>query len=296
MDIGFVGLGNMGSGMARSLLRAGHTVTTWNRSPEPAQELAKDGARVARSPAEAAATGVVLSMLADDHAVESVTLGSDGIREGLPAGGVHASMSTIGVALAERLAQAHAERGQRAVSAPVFGRPEAAAAAKLFVVAAGAPDAVERTRPAFDAIGQRTFVVGETPSQANVVKIAGNFLLACVLEGLAETTALAAKSGVAPAALVEVLTSTLFDAPAYRTYGKLIVERRFTPAGFKMPLGLKDVGLALAAGEKAAAPLPFASVLRDRFLEALAAGHADLDWSAIALVAERDAGIAPAKS
>lgn len=293
MEVGFVGLGNMGSAMARSLLRAGHRVTVFNRSAPPAEELGREGAVRAASPGEAAACGLVLSMLADDHAVESVTLGPDGILSGLPRGGVHVTMSTIGLDLVARLATAHADAGQTLVAAPVFGRPEAAATAQLVVAAAGPPPAVERARTALEAVGRKLVVVGEDPTQANAVKLAGNFLLVCAIEALSESTAFVAKAGVAPAAFVELMTGSLFAAPAYQTYGRIITERRFSPAGFKVPLGLKDVRMLLQAAERLETPLPFASVVRDQFLSALARGYADLDWSALALVAEENAGLAP---
>jgi 3-hydroxyisobutyrate dehydrogenase-like beta-hydroxyacid dehydrogenase len=292
MDVGFVGLGNMGSAMARSLLRAGHRVTVFNRSPAPADALAREGARVAPSPADAAAGGVVLSMLSDDHAVESVTLGADGILQGLPSHGVHVSMSTIGVDLVERLGRAHADAGQALVSAPVFGRPEAAAKAQLVVAAAGAQAALDRVRPALDAVGRKLVVLGDVPMQANAVKLAGNYLIVCAIEALSEATAFLAKAGVDAAAFVDLMTGSLFASPAYQTYGSIIVERRFAPAGFKVPLGLKDVRMLLHAAERFAAPLPFASVVRDQLLSALARGHGELDWSALALVAEENAGVA----
>lgn len=291
MDVGFVGLGNMGRGMARSLLSAGYRVRVWNRSDAPVTELEREGAGRAATPADAAQPGLVLSMLADDHAVESVTIGADGILAGLPAGGVHVSMSTIGVELAERLTRAHADAGQTLVAAPVFGRPDAAAKAQLVVAAAGPAAALERARAALEAVSRKLVVLGEVPAQANAVKLAGNYMLACAIEALSEATAFLAKSGVAPAAFVELMTGTLFASPAYQTYGALITERRFSPAGFKVPLGLKDVRMVLQAAERVAAPLPFASVVRDQLLSAIARGYGELDWSALALVAEENAGV-----
>lgn len=291
MDVGFVGLGSMGAGMARTLLQAGHRVAAYNRSPGPATDLARDGASIANTPAEAARSGVVISMLADDHAVEAVTRGDDGILRGLPAGGVHVSMSTIGVATATTLAEAHAAGGQALVAAPVFGRPEAAAQAQLVVAAAGADDAIARVRPLLEAVGRKLVVIGTTPSQANAVKLAGNYMIACAIEALAESTTLLSKHGVAPAAFVDLMTSTLFAAPAYQIYGKLVVDGRYTPAGFKLPLGLKDVRLVLQAAEAVDAPMPFASVVRDQLLSALARGYGELDWSALALVAAENAGV-----
>jgi len=290
MDIGFVGLGNMGSGMASNLLEAGHRVTAYNRSTNKVDLLVARGAQPARTVAEACGGEVVVSMLANDDAVESVTFGGDGILANLAAGAVHVSSSTISVGLAERLVAAHAEAGQRFVAAPVFGRPEAAAAAKLFVVAAGDPDAVARLSPVFDAIGQRTFVIAEDPTAASLVKISGNFLIASVIESLGEAMALVAKAGVDKELYLDILTSTLFDAPVYRTYGGLIARQEFEPAGFAATLGLKDVRLALAAGEELRVPLPVASLLRDRFLTLLATGGGDLDWSAVGALAAWEAG------
>jgi 3-hydroxyisobutyrate dehydrogenase-like beta-hydroxyacid dehydrogenase len=277
--------------MAANLLKAGHRVTVYNRSPGKAEALAKQGATAARTVAEASRTEVVFTMLADDRAVEAVTFGDDGIVASLPAGATHVSSSTISVALSERLAAAHAEAGQRYAAAPVFGRPEAASAAKLFVVAAGAPQVLQPLSPLFDAIGQRTFVVGEQPPTANLVKLSGNFLLASVIETLSEAVALVAKAGVDKQQYVDILTSTLFAAPAYQTYGGLIARQEFEPAGFAASLGLKDVRLVLAAGEQLQVPLPVASLLRDRFLTLVATGGGHLDWSALATLAARDAGV-----
>ncbi|OMC16886.1 6-phosphogluconate dehydrogenase [Mycolicibacter heraklionensis] len=291
MHVGFIGLGNMGSGMAANLLKAGHTVTAYNRSAAKVEALVQLGATAAHTVADACHGDVVQTMLADDDAVESVTLGPGGIVASLPPGGTHISSSTISVALARRLAAAHAEAGQSYVAAPVFGRPEAAAAAQLFVIAAGAPSVLERVTPLFDVIGQRTFVVSEQPYNANLVKLSGNFLLATVIESLGEAIALVGKAGVNPVSYVDILTSTLFSAPAYATYGDLIAHRRFEPAGFAATLGLKDVRLALQAAEELAVPLPLGSLLRDRFLSLLANGGGQLDWSAISTLSERDAGL-----
>ena len=205
-------------------------------------------------------------------------------------GATHVSSSTISVALSQRLAAAHAEAGQRYVAAPVFGRPEAAAAAKLFVIAAGAPEVLQPLSPLFDAIGQRTFVVSDQPHTANLVKLSGNFLIASAIESVSEAVALVAKAGVDRQQYVDILTSTLFAAPAYQTYGGLIARQEFEPAGFAATLGLKDVRLVLAAAEQLQVPLPVASLLRDRFLTLVATGGGHLDWSAVATLADRDAG------
>jgi 3-hydroxyisobutyrate dehydrogenase-like beta-hydroxyacid dehydrogenase len=292
MDIGFIGLGNMGRGMAVNLVKAGHHVTVYNRSPEKSETVVQQGATRARSVADACGGEVVVTMLADDPAVADVTFGEQGVLASLAAGATHVSASTISVDLSKRLAAAHAEADQQYVAAPVFGRPEAAAAAKLFVVAAGAPQAVQALAPVFDAIGQRHFVVSEQPEAANLVKLSGNFLIASVIESLGEAVALVSKAGVDPAQYIDLLTSTLFSAPAYKTYGGLIARREFEPAGFAAALGLKDIRLVLAAAENMQVPLPLASLLRDRFLALLAGGGGQLDWSAIATLASRDAGAA----
>jgi 3-hydroxyisobutyrate dehydrogenase-like beta-hydroxyacid dehydrogenase len=290
MNIGFVGLGNMGAGMAGNLLKAGHEVTAYNRSQDKVVALAEHGAKPARTVAEACDGDIVITMLADDRAVQGVTFGDHGVLASLRPGATHISSSTISIALAERLTDAHREAGHRFVAAPVFGRPEAAAAAKLFVVAAGEPAAVQALSPVFEAIGQRTFVVSEEPKAASLVKLSGNFLIASVIESLGEAMALVAKAGVDKQEYLDVLTSTLFDAPVYRTYGGLIAREEFEPAGFAARLGLKDVRLALSAGDALEVPLPIASLLRDRFLNLTANGGADLDWSALGKIAARESG------
>lgn len=290
MDIGFIGLGNMGRGMVANLIKAGHRVTVYNRSPAKAEALVQQGAVRADTVAHACRGEAVLTMLADDAAVDDVVFGEHGVLASLGPGATHISSSTISVALSQRLTAAHADAEQQYVAAPVFGRPEAASAAKLFVVAAGAPDVLERVAPLFDAIAQRTFVVSEQQHTANLVKLSGNFLIASVIESLGEAIALVDKAGVDPLHYVDILTSTLFSAPAYQTYGGLIARREFEPAGFAATLGLKDVRLVLAAAEHMQVPLPIASLLRDRFLALLADGRGHLDWSAIATLAGRDAG------
>lgn len=290
MRMGFIGLGNMGSAMAGNLVADGHEVTVYNRSPGPVAVLAERGATPAATIPAACQGDAVVSMLADDAAVEAVTLGEGGILAALRPGAVHVSSSTISVALAQRLTAAHADAGQVFVSAPVFGRPDAAAAAKLFVVAAGPGDALRSLAALFDAIGQRTFEVSDTPSVANLVKLSGNFLIASVIESLGEAMALVGKAGVDKQTYLDLLTSTLFAAPAYKTYGGLIAREEFEPAGFAAHLGLKDVRLVLAAGEQLEVALPIASLLRDRFLTLLAGGGRDLDWSAVGALAAWEAG------
>jgi len=292
MDVGLIGLGGMGTGLAKSLLRAGHRVTVFNRTRSRAEALRADGATVASTSAEASRTGIVMTMLADDAALESQVFGDGGILASLPHGGVHISCSTISVALSDRLTAAHSAAGQDFVSCPVFGRPEAAEAGRLAVVAAGPSHVVERCKPLFESFGPKLLVVGEKPSLANVVKLSGNFLIASVLESLSEALAFARKSGVDPAVLTDFLTSTLFDAPVYKIYGGLIVAGNYDKVGFALPLGLKDIRLVMQAAESQSVPMPIASVVRDRFLTAMARGNANKDWSALGLIAMQDAGLA----
>jgi 3-hydroxyisobutyrate dehydrogenase-like beta-hydroxyacid dehydrogenase len=291
MEAGFIGLGAMGHPMAANLLRAGHELSVWNRTPEKARDLEAAGARLAGSPGEAAKAGVVLTMLADDSALGAVLEGDDGILAGLPPGGLHVSMSTIGHGLSEDLARWHAGLGQHYVAAPVFGRPEAAAAAKLFVAAAGPADQIDRAEPLFQAMGQRLFRLGEQAAQANIVKLCGNFMIISAIEAMGQAIALAGKAGVDKADLLEVLTGSLFDAPAYRTYGAILKEGRYRPAGATAALGLKDMRLAGAAAETLRAPMPFLGVIRDHLLQAIATEGEDIDWSAVALMAARNAGL-----
>jgi 3-hydroxyisobutyrate dehydrogenase-like beta-hydroxyacid dehydrogenase len=297
MNIAFIGLGNMGSGIARNLIKAGYKLTVYNRTRSRAEALQTEGARVANTPGEAAAGAeVAITMLADDHAVEAVvfgqgTSGKGNILESLPPNATHISMSTTSVALSRRLAAAHSEHKQHYIAAPVFGRPEAAAAAKLFIVAAGPAAQIERCRPLFDAVGQKTFVAGDDAPGANLMKLTGNFLITVVIEGLAEGFSLVRKAGLDANLFHEILTNSLFNAPIYKTYGALINSQKFEPAGFKLPLGLKDNRLLLAAAEENAVPLPMASLVRDRFLAALAQGMGESDWSAIAKLSAQDAGL-----
>jgi len=292
MNLAFLGLGNMGMNMARNLQRAGHTLTVWNRTLSKADELRAEGAKVAPSVAEAVrGADVVITMMADDHAVSSAALAPDGIVENLAPGAIHISMSTISVALSQQLDAEHHKHGQHYVAAPVFGRPEAASAAKLFIAAAGDAADLARCQPIFDAVGQRTFVIGPKPEMANVVKLSGNFLISSVLESLGEAVALTRKYGIDPHQYIDFLTSSLFAAPVYKTYGGIIADERYQPAGFKMRLGLKDVRLVLAAAESVDAPMPIASLVRDNMLAAIGRGMEDRDWSALAQFAAENAGL-----
>jgi 3-hydroxyisobutyrate dehydrogenase-like beta-hydroxyacid dehydrogenase len=291
MKIGFIGLGQMGAAMAANLLKAGHQVAVYNRTAGKTEALVRLGAQAQRSVEAVCAAETVITMLADDAAMEEIVFGTAGVLASLKKGAAHISSSTISVALSERLAAAHAAAGQHYLAAPVFGRPDAAASGKLFVVVGGAAEVVESYMPLFKDLGQRTFVMSARPQDANLVKLSGNFLIAAVIESLGEALALIGKGGLDQQQYLDLLTSTLFDAPVYKTYGRLIVERRFEPAGFAAPLGQKDIRLTLEAAETLQVPLPLASLLRDRFLTLLAHGGAALDWSAIGQIAARDSGL-----
>jgi 3-hydroxyisobutyrate dehydrogenase-like beta-hydroxyacid dehydrogenase len=250
------------------------------------------GASIAETPSQAAADAeVLITMLADDSAVEDVIFAPGNAIQALPAGAIHVSMSTISVALSRRLAEAHRERKQHYVVATVFGRPDVAAAGKLWVVAGGSSESIERCQSLFDAIGQRTFVAGEEAHAANAIKLAGNFMITTVIESLAEAFAFGRKSGVDPHTLLDILTSSLFPSPVYKTYGNLIASAQFEPPGFKLPLGFKDNRLLLAAAEDVKVPMPMASLVHDRFVSALARGLGESDWAAIALISFDNAGL-----
>jgi 3-hydroxyisobutyrate dehydrogenase-like beta-hydroxyacid dehydrogenase len=292
MKIAFLGLGNMGAGMATNLLRAGHQLAVWNRSPQKAQPLVAEGAVLARTPREAAAgRDVIISMLADDAALEQVTLGETGILEGSPRGALHISSSTVAVATADRLAAVHVQRGLRFLSAPVFGRPEAAAAAKLFIVAAGARSDYTAASELFPVISQKAFYIGEKPSAANLVKLCGNFTILAAIESFAEAMTLAQKGGVPRKQFLEVMTGTLFDTPVYRNYGAALAEERFKPAGFAAPLGLKDMRLVGQSAEALRVPMPVLNVLRDHLLQTIGAEGEDIDWSGIGRTIAKNGGL-----
>ena len=292
--IAVVGLGGMGSGAARRLLDQGHRVTVWNRSAAKAAPLVERGAKAAQSPGEAAAgAGIVITLLADDQALEEVVLGPEGIAARLGEGGVHLSMSTIAPATARRLAEAHREAGAAYVAAPVFGRPDAAASGQLWIVTSGPAAAKERARPVLEALAQGVQDFGEDPAGAHVVKLAGNFMIAAATEAMAEAYTLGEKCGLDRARLAEFFGATLFPSRIYQNYGKAIAEHRYEPAGFKLRLGLKDLRLVLGAADASEMPMPLASLLHDRLLALAAQGHGEIDWTAIGLAAAREAGVSP---
>jgi 3-hydroxyisobutyrate dehydrogenase-like beta-hydroxyacid dehydrogenase len=293
MKIGFIGLGHMGAAMAANLIKAGHEVTVFNRSKGKAGALVELGAHEAMSIADACGGEAVITMLADDNAAADVAFAPDGLVANLAKDAVHISMSTISVGLSKQLAHRHAEAEQRYLAAPVFGRPAMAAAAELFIVAAGDPGAIAACKPLFDAMSQKTLSIGSEPSAANLVKLSGNFLQAAAIEALGEAIALVGKAGIDRRAYVDLLTSSVFNLPAYKIFGGLIAERKFEPAGFALSLGYKDIRLALAEAENLRVPMPLGSLLHDRFLRVLAQGGSHLDWSAIGGLATQDAGAGP---
>lgn len=291
--IGFIGLGNMGQPISTNILKAGFALRVYNRSAHKAQPLVEQGAQQVSRPRDVVeAGGIVVSMVANDSALESITLGEDGILARLGPGGVHISMSTIAPATARRLSELHAERECAYVAAPVFGRPEAAAAGKLWIVSAGAQAAKERVRPILEAIGQKTFDFGEAPEAASLVKVTGNFLIAAAMEAMAEALTLAEKNGVERTAVIEMLSQTIFASTIYQNYGRSIANKQYTPVGFEMQLGLKDVNLALQTAAQSSVPMPLASLLHDRLLTGVAKGRAEMDWMALALGVSEDAGLA----
>ena len=277
--------------MARNLLRAGHGVTVYNRTRSKAEALVAEGAIVSDSLAGALrSSDAVITMLADDHAVEAADFGDSGLGTDLRAGAIHISCSTISTNLARRLAAEHDHRGQFYVSAPVFGRPEAAEAKKLLVVAAGPSGIIDRCKVVFDAIGRQTFVAGAEPWQANAVKLCGNFMIASMIESFGEANATLRKANVDPHIFLDVMNS-LFGSPVYANYGRIIADEQFEPAGFALRLGLKDVHLALETAQECQSPMPIASVVRDHFLSAMAAGQEEYDWSSVVRIIARNAGL-----
>ena len=286
MDVGLIGLGRMGRGMAASLVRAGHHVRVWNRSPGAAEGLT--GVTPVSEAADAFAGDAAITMLADDAALRAVIV-EGGLLDGGNPPGLHLSMSTISVALAQDLAAIHARAGVPYIAAPVFGRPDVAEKGALNIVAAGDPQAVARAKPLFDAMGAKTWEFGHEPHRANAVKLAGNFMLVSAIEAMGEAAALAEGHGVTGADLLDLLTNTLFASPVYKNYGALIAAQRYEPPGFNLKLGAKDIGLALAAAGAAGVPMPFADVLRDNLAEAIAQGDADKDLAALAEITRRRA-------
>ena len=288
MRVAFCGLGQMGRAMAGNLAAAGHEVRAWNRTKGKAPR----GVREAASVSEAASGAeVAITMLADDAAVEGV---SRELLESLPPGSIHCGMSTISAQLSRRLAREHDERRQTYVAAPVYGRPEAAAAKKLYIVTGGSREALSRCKPLFDAMGQGIVEMGEVPEHASLTKICGNFVIASMIEMFGEAFALAEKAGLDPQKLSAAISRILFaDAPIPSGYAARVTATQFEPAAFAMPLGLKDVTLALEASDELRVPLPLASLLRDHFLASLAKGREKWDWGGMAAIVREQAGLPP---
>jgi 3-hydroxyisobutyrate dehydrogenase-like beta-hydroxyacid dehydrogenase len=291
MKTAFIGLGGMGAPMARLLIDAGYDVIIYNRTTAKAQAFAESGARVAATPAEAAAQAdVLITMLADERAVQTVLDGGDGALDALPAQGIHVGMSTVSVDFSQQLGARHSERGQYYIAAPVFGRPDAAAAKKLWIVAAGGADPLARVRPLLDAMGQGVIEVGTDPILANTVKLAGNHMIGAMMEALGESFALVRKTGLPAEQFLDII-NRLFQSPVYENYGRQIAAERFTPPGFKLHLGLKDMRLVLAAADANGTPMPLASLVHDRMLGAVSRGMGELDWSVVARLAADEAGL-----
>jgi 3-hydroxyisobutyrate dehydrogenase-like beta-hydroxyacid dehydrogenase len=292
MKVGFIGLGRMGQGIAGRVLHGGHDLVVYNRTREKAAELVKAGAKIADSIAAACAgREVVMTMLADDAALEQVVRGDAGLLQSMPKGAIHVVMGTHGVAMIRELKQAHARAGQTLVAAPVLGRPDVAAAGQLGVVVAGPADAVNRCRALFEVIGRRIFEAGIEPEGATAIKLANNFTLACAIEAMGEAFSLVRKYGVEPQTLYDVYTEGLFSAPAYKVYGKIIVDGTYDKAGFTTLLALKDADLALAAAGAARVPLPSVNAARDRLLGAIAHGDGEKDWAVMAREQARASGL-----
>jgi 3-hydroxyisobutyrate dehydrogenase-like beta-hydroxyacid dehydrogenase len=294
-EIGFVGLGHMGTAMAANIAAAGRPVTAYVRRSEQIGQLEAIGLKPTTDIGDLLDCEVVISMLPDDDAVRDIVFGRvedglDGLAAGLMPGAIHLSMSTISTAAASLLAGEHARHGQGYVAAPVFGNPDAAKARQLFIVAGGAAADIERCQPILDSLGQRTFVVGNDPQDANLIKLLGNMMSATALEMLGEVVAVVRKRGLNPQPFIDIMTSTMFGGRAHKIYGDKIARQAYAP-GFVLPLVLKDVRLALAEAEKAGVPMPSVNVVRDRLITGIARGYGALDWTALGLIAAEEAGL-----
>jgi 3-hydroxyisobutyrate dehydrogenase-like beta-hydroxyacid dehydrogenase len=294
MEAGFIGLGSMGHAMAANLLKAGHTLRVWNRSKDKAADLVAQGARLVDQPCDVVeANGIVITMVADDAALTEIVSGPGGIWEKLGAGGIHLSMSTIAPHTAATLAELHRAKGTAYVAAPVFGRPDAAAAKMLFILSAGPAAACGKVQPLLEAMGQKVFPLGEDPRHANILKLNGNFMIMGAIEAMAEAMTLGEKYGVPREKTIEVLTQSIFPAPIFVNYGKQIAGHAYAPARFKLSLGLKDANLVLDAANRMHMPMPLAQLMQGRYQSALAKSRGHLDWTAVALNVAEDAGLQP---
>jgi 3-hydroxyisobutyrate dehydrogenase-like beta-hydroxyacid dehydrogenase len=291
-EIGFIGLGNMGQPMVMNLLKAGFKVKVYNRTPHKAMDVVAAGAKQVNLPKDVVRPGgIVITMVANDQALEEVVLGPNGIGDKLGEGGIHLSMSTVAPETSRKLAAYHHEQGGYYVASPVFGRPDAAAAQKLNVLSSGPIDAKERVKPLQEALGQRVFDIGEEPGNANVIKLGGNFMIMAAMEAMAESFNLAEKNGIDRRLAAEVYASTLFNCTVYQGYGKMIAEKMFEPAGFQLALGLKDCNLVLEEANATQTPMPLANLLHNRLLSSVAKNRGNQDWSALTRIAMEEAGL-----
>ena len=292
--IGFIGLGSMGRPMANNLLAAGFDLRIYNRTPGKAVDLIASGARAVATPVEAVVPGgIVVTMVANDAALEAVTLGVEGIASGLGSGGVHLSMSTVSPQLARRLADVHREHGSHYVAAPVLGRPAAAAAGKLFILLSGSAEAKERVASLLAVMGQATRDLGDDPTQGHVAKLAANFMILSLVEVYAEVLTFAEKNGIGRQDMARLFGDTILNAPLFHLYGELLARENYAPPGFRLALGLKDIELILATGALSRTPTPVADLVHNRLLTAVAKGRSELDVTALALGVSEDAGLRP---
>lgn len=291
-EIGFIGLGNMGQPMVMNLLNSGFQVKVYNRTPSKAAKVVAAGAQLVNRPCDVAASGgIVITMVSNDQALEEVVFGSNGLGNMLGTGGIHLSMSTVAPETSRKLATFHQQKGSYYIASPVFGRPEAAAAQKLFILSSGSREAKERVKPVQEAVGQRVFDLGEEPGNANVIKLGGNFMIMAAMEAMAESFNLAEKNGIDRELAAEVYSSTLFNCPVYHGYGQMIAKKLFEPAGFQLALGLKDCNLVLDEAKAAKAPMPLANLVHNRLLASSAKGRDHQDWSALTRISLEDAGL-----
>ncbi|HVW96953.1 MAG TPA: NAD(P)-dependent oxidoreductase [Mucilaginibacter sp.] len=278
--IGFVGLGNMGMPIAKNLILAGYHLQVYNRTLSKADELNQSAVTRCKTPAEAAdGVNIIVTMLSDDDTVKEVVLASGGILEKLPKNGIHISMSTIAPETAELLNKEHVSSGSRYIAAPVFGRPEAAAAKKLWVCTSGDQESKQIVQPVLEAVGQGVFDFGESAGGANVVKVAGNFMIMASLEMMAEAFTLGEKNGLDRLKLAEFFGSTLFNTPLFQNYGRQIAGSQYQPVGFKAKLGYKDARIAFKLSQQSQTPMPTVSVVHNRLLSAVAKGWGENDWA-----------------
>lgn len=288
----FIGLGSMGAPMALNLLKGGVGLGVYNRSKEKTASIVKAGAKLLEQPSEAFAHApIVFSMVANDQALHAITEGTDGLLAGARKGSIHVSLSTISPETASKLAALHKQKGVDFVSSPVFGRPDVAAKGALWICVAGEKEAKIKAEPFLKLLGKNIYDFGYKPEAANMVKLIGNFMILSVVEMLSEAFALGEKHGIETKGIYNLFTQTLFPSPVFLTYGKIILDRAFSPPGFQLPLGLKDINLFMQAAEAVGVSSPLANLLHDRLITSLAKGREDLDWSAISLISRENAGL-----